>query len=180
MVISGGRHSANSTILSTVHRIKWLVDNGPDQDGKLALAIEKMPNLNVARRDHASCALGSSIFVFCGKSSASCRQSLNTIERLNLTSSNSSRRSQSYWQLIRQNQANLAPRYQPAVAQISQYEVAILGGWSNQAHKRLGDVVYFDTRSHACVRRFEGRQNGAGEDCNNYNDDDVERSDVKF
>ena len=89
MVISGGRHSTNSTILSTVHRIRFeggdANDAGSDQNGKLALAIEKMPNLNVARRDHASCAVGNSIFVFCGKSSDSCRQSLNTIERLNLT-----------------------------------------------------------------------------------------------
>ena len=72
--------------------------------------------------------------------------------------------------MIRPNQSNLSPRYQPAVAQITQYEVAILGGWSNQAHKRLGDVVYFDTRSHACVRKVEGEE---GEDFNNNTD--VER-----
>lgn len=67
---------------------------------------EQMPNLNVARRDHASCAVGNSIFVFCGTIGERA-QSLNTIERLNL-----SRGSQRmYWQLIRTPAGVLAPRY---------------------------------------------------------------------
>ena len=28
----------------------------------------------------------------------------------------------------------------------------ILGGWSNEAHKRLGDIVSFDTRNHIAVK----------------------------
>ena len=87
-----------------------------------------MPVLNVARRDHASCAIGRAIFVFCG-TAGGYSQSLNTIERLSLSSKKSL-----HWQLIRTPVTTLSPRFQPAVAQINEYEVVILGGWSNEEH----------------------------------------------
>ena len=103
---------------------------------------EELPALNVARRDHASCALGSSVFVFCG-TAGDCRMSLNSIERLSLQRE----QRMTYWQLIRAPVATLEPRCQPAVAPLNAHEIAILGGWSKEGFSRLGDVVIFDSRT---------------------------------
>jgi len=52
-----------------------------------------------------------------------------------------------FWQLIRTPIDALAPMSYPAVAEINEYEVAILGGWSNTDFKRHGDVILFDSRN---------------------------------
>ena len=86
-----------------MHRLKFF-------KGESVPIVEEMPKLNVARRDHASCAVGLAIFVFCG-TAGDCHQSLNTIERLNLVENQTMR-----WQLIRTPHTTLSPRFQPAVA----------------------------------------------------------------
>ena len=102
---------------------------------------ENLPSLNVARRDHASCSMGSSVFVFCG-TAGDCSMSLNSIERLCVQQESRMK----HWQLIRMPLDILEPRYQPAIAAINQHEIAIVGGWSREGFSRLGDVVIFDTR----------------------------------
>lgn len=68
--------------------------------------------MNVARKDHSSCALGRSVFVFCGTTDG-CNESLNSIEMLN------SLKNPTHWKLIPAPIATLAPRYQPAVSVIN-------------------------------------------------------------
>lgn len=70
--------------------------------------------MNVARRDHASCALGNAVYVFCG-TSGDCSMNLNSVERLVVQGTQHMK----HWQLIRMPTATLSPRYQPAVAPIN-------------------------------------------------------------
>ena len=62
----------------------------------------------------------------------------------------------------------LQPRYQPAVAQISSSEIAIMGGWSREGYSRLGDVVLFDATSNTCklvVKHNAIKLNAVGNQC---------------
>ena len=49
----------------------------------------------------------------------------------------------------------MAPRYQPAVSQINNNEIAIMGGWSNDGFNRFGDVVIFDQRTKTFSKALE-------------------------
>lgn len=98
--------------------------------------------MNVARKDHSSCALGRSVYVFCGTTHGHF-ESLNSIEMLN------SLRNPTHWKLIPAPRATLAPRYQAAVSVINDNQIAILGGWSKESAQRHGDVVLFDTQQYS-------------------------------
>ena len=56
IICSGGQ--VNDTVVNSVHRISL----GTDGAG----SWEELPPLNVARKDHASCAIDRAVFVFCG------------------------------------------------------------------------------------------------------------------
>ncbi len=107
--------------------------------------------MNVSRRDHASCAIGRQVYVFCGTAGDS-RITLNSIEVLDLhTKMTIENKKQWHWRLIRAPASTLQPRYQPSVCPINQNEIAILGGWASDGYSRLGDVVLFNTRTKQCT-----------------------------
>ena len=92
IICSGGQ--VKDTVTNSVSRISIEAGNW-----------EELPPLNIARKDHASCAIDRAVFVFCG-TAGDRRMSLNSIEKLNCSAKNPTR-----WQLIRVPAWMLSPRY---------------------------------------------------------------------
>mmetsp|Transcript_16361 Transcript_16361/g.22114 ORF Transcript_16361/g.22114 Transcript_16361/m.22114 type:complete len:106 (+) Transcript_16361:626-943(+) len=97
VVVSGGLEKNQAQ--NTVYRLR--IPPFP-----MYASWETLPALNVARRDHASCSLGKSVFVFCG-TAGDCTMSLNSVERLCVQNNQQMK----HWQLIRMPVATLEPRY---------------------------------------------------------------------
>ena len=103
--------------------------------------------MNIARKRAASCSLGGAVYVFCGEDHDS--SELNSIEVLQ--DACSSPQFLTGWSLISVPETILSVRCQPAVAPISDSEIAIIGGLQESKDEdmvnALGDVILFDTNS---------------------------------
>ena len=126
LFISGGAGGHN-TCLNSVERYEIRTNSWTS-----------MPPLSVGRMNHAMCAIGDSIIVFCGTQDDGSETS--SIEMLKCT------RIQARWQMIQIS--SLLPRFSLGVAPINSREVAILGGYSNgntenQEGQKLSDILIF-------------------------------------
>ena len=70
IIISGGQENNESTsqiVVNTVQQFSLLPskENSTDQ-GHEALTWNDMPVLNVARKEHSSCTVERTVYVFCG------------------------------------------------------------------------------------------------------------------
>lgn len=85
-----------------------------------------MPNLNVGRHYHSSCAFNeSTVYVFCGIAQSG-KKYCNSIESININNK------QAVWQVINVG-AHIFPERQGAgVTQINQQEIIIFGGFSGK------------------------------------------------
>jgi len=78
-----------------------------------------LPDLNKGRMDHGMCAMGSTVYVFCGKMN---RESNSLIEYLNLDLTIPT------WNEIVMPIRNINDRRSCSVAAINDHEIAIVGG----------------------------------------------------
>ena len=102
----------------------------------------KAPSLNINRQMHSSCAIGNSVYVFCGIGYFKC--SINSIEKLsNATSVSTSSR----WQVIFPNRDHLSPRVWPATCAINSQKILLLGGEVQSSKSKSNDAVIFDVRT---------------------------------
>ena len=109
------------------------------------------PSLNIARYMHASCAIGKTVYVFCGKVPG--LLITNSIERSRVTG----RSQMEPWELLQVNGSSLAPRHSLGVCPLNQTEIVIIGGQSltnnpdglNPTFEWPGhsNAVLFDTES---------------------------------
>ena len=79
--------------------------------------------MQIERLEHASCALGDYIYVFCGCNSK--HEPINSIERLKVGQSTDS---DYIWELINMQDSIISPRNLPLVSSLNQTKICILGG----------------------------------------------------
>ena len=101
--------------LKTVHRY----DFGKDK-------WQRLPSLLNPRSHHASCAIGSSLYVFCGSRGKS-GNTTDSIEKL--INANSNKISAIRWQEI-QVSCKFTVRERPIVSTLNDREIVIIGGYS--------------------------------------------------
>ena len=91
------------------------------------------------RRDHSSCALGQSIFVFCGQVGINCEED-NSIEVLYMNNPIKA------WSLVEYENQNYPSRNFPLVCPIGPKKIVIMGGWNLENRQRYDDVCIFDVK----------------------------------
>jgi hypothetical protein len=104
----------------------------------------EMPDLNVGRHYHASCAMSDRwIYVFCGIANAS-RKYINSIERYD-------NQSRSAWEIINLNNKVLPERQGCGVCQKDGEKILIFGGFSGRF---LSDCYMYNTRDNSISRHM--------------------------
>ena len=106
------------------------------------------PSLNKQRCDHSCCALGDSIYVFCGVNQNGF--SMNSIECLDAGAL--IRGLQVTWQLISLSKGRLSRRSATLVAPFSQTEIIILGGLVKEGKPPLGDGYILNTQDMSLAK----------------------------
>ena len=102
---------------------------------------EAMPELNEARFDPGACVLNSNLYVFCGMFGEDCLSSVEV-----MTNACGPQQGMNFWQMINFTEAQLFPRYAPAVAMLNNTEILIMGGNSyvDDDLSSLSDVMIFN------------------------------------
>ena len=102
-------------------------------------------DLNVARSEHSSCAMGNEVYVFCGWDGS---QYLSSIECLNVAEQ------QAAWEIFTVDA--LTVRNSPVVCPLSDSDFVIMGGYADCNY--LSDVIILDKRSRTAeqVLTLEG------------------------
>lgn len=142
-VVTGGRQS-DWTLTARARRLSLTDD--------LRSQWEPLPQLNIARECHASCAIrGSDLYVFCGFDAEG--SVINSIEqyRCDLKSQSATSAADARWNLISlPADTQLTPRTFPAVQALNSSEILIMGGRGDQGYQ--GDAVVFSTMSHTVTK----------------------------
>ena len=146
----GGSESTSGVSVRDVHRF--------DIQGN---SWEKLPDLNIPRHAHASTSVDGNLYVFCGLSvTQQGEDAISSIEVLD--DACSALDLISMWRVITVAPSVLAPRFYPAVALVSDDQIAIIGGLGFDEAGDLGvmgDVVVFDAvaqTAEARVRNMPG------------------------
>ena len=137
VIISGGCSVNNNQSFSS---------NLVDQYSLEQDSWQRLPDLNIGRINHASCALAKTVYVFCGSNKM--MGYLNSIESLTISAENK-------WQLIEVSRRDLAPRIMPGTISISGHQIAILGGKYNM--NCLDDFSIFDTQKLSVIKKNSGK-----------------------
>ena len=106
--------------------------------------IEDLPQMNERRYGASACHLLKYVYVFAGREGRIC---LNSIEKIDVDSLVSF--GKAVWKLIQVPQNILSTRTIPAVSQLNDTEIVIMGGLDGY-QTYLGDLVVFNTKTSMC------------------------------
>ena len=113
---------------------------------------EAMPELNEPRCYAGACVLNSNLYVFCGMNGEDLYSSIEV-----MTNACGPQQGMNFWQTINFTEAQLFPRYAPAVAMLNNAEILIMGGNSyvDDDLSSLGDVMIFNVETQQIERKIQ-------------------------
>ena len=124
LVVAGGDDYLRST--------EWL----DTHDKRKSQTWRGLPDMVTGRMLHASCALGTSVYVFCGQSSG--RKPTSSIEQLDFSVEGTRAKTRG-WSTIQTDQ--LRPLYGIGAVRMNSGTIAIFGGEENR--RKANSAVYF-------------------------------------